>query len=52
MPVKTVVETVDPNTLTTEDKKKASEAVNLIKEKFNERIKGRTCANGIKNGRI
>ena len=46
-PGKKVVEGVDPETLTEEEKKEALDAVNLIKEKIGE-IKGQTCANGSK----
>ena len=45
-PGKPVVKPIDPNTLTREEKYKAMEAVNLIKEKRCGKIKGRMCANG------
>ena len=41
-----VVGPIDPTILTQEDKIRAMEAVNLIKEKRCGKIKGRTCANG------
>jgi hypothetical protein len=44
-PGKPVVGPADPNTLTSLEIKSALEAVNLIKEKRDGRIKGRTCAN-------
>ena len=44
---KPVVIPIDPKLLTPENKKKALDAVDLIKEK-REIIKGRTCANGSK----
>ena len=43
---KPVVIPIDPKTLTPEDKKKALNAVNLIEEKRDGRIKGRTCGDG------
>ena len=48
---KPVVEPIDPKTLSFQDKKKALDAVNLIEEKRDGRIKGRTCANGSKQQR-
>ena len=45
-PGKPVVEPIDPTTLTKDEKQRAMEAVNLIKEKRCGKIKGRTCANG------
>ena len=39
---------IDPDILTPEEKKQALEAVNLIKEKRDGKVKGRTCANGKK----
>ena len=46
MPGKPVIGPIDPTTLTRNDIKKALEAVNLIKQKRNGTIKGRSCANG------
>ena len=43
---KPVVKPVDPNNLTTEDKNKVLEAVNLIKEKRDGIVKGRICKSG------
>ena len=40
--------TIDPDILSTEDKAKALNAVNLIKQKRNGTIKGRTCNDGSK----
>ena len=48
MPGKPVFGTIDPATLTNEEKRRALEAVNLIKMKRSGEIKGRTCANGSK----
>eukprot|EP00957_Ditylum_brightwellii_P031893 2418451-Ditylum_brightwellii.AAC.1 len=45
---KHVVEPIDADLLTADDKKKALDAVNLIEEKRDGRIKGQTCANGSK----
>ena len=45
---KPVVIPIDPSTLSYDDKKKALDAVNLISEKCDGTIKGRTCANGSK----
>ena len=45
---KLVVIPTDPNVLTSEEKNRALEAVNLIKEKRDGNPKGRTCANGKK----
>ena len=45
-PGKPVVRPVDASTLTSDEKRKAMPAVNLIKEKWNGEIKGRTCADG------
>jgi hypothetical protein len=45
---KPVFGTVNPSTLSWEDKKRALEAVNLIKKKRCGKIKGRTCTNGSK----
>ena len=46
VPGKPVVRPVDAATLSPMEKKKALPAVNLIKEKFNGELKGRTCADG------
>ena len=43
-----VVEEVDPDTLSKEDKIKALDVVNLIELKRDGAIKGRSCANGSK----
>ena len=48
MPGKTVVTAINPKTLSAEDKAKSLNAVNIIKQKRDGTIKGRTCANGIK----
>eukprot|EP00957_Ditylum_brightwellii_P185497 14123501-Ditylum_brightwellii.AAC.1 len=40
-----VVEPIDADLLTADDKKKALDTVNLIEEKRDGRIKGQTCAN-------
>ena len=45
---KPFVTTIYPDKLYLEDKRKALEAVNLIKEKRHLEIKGRTCADGRK----
>eukprot|EP00957_Ditylum_brightwellii_P025086 1898722-Ditylum_brightwellii.AAC.1 len=45
---KPVVEPIDADLLTADDKKKDLDAVNLIEEKRDGRIKGQTCANGSK----
>ena len=46
VPGKPVVAPTDVNTLTPSEKKKALRAVNLIKEKREGKLKGRTCVNG------
>ena len=46
VPGKPVVEPTDASTLTDTEKKKALRAVNLIKEKWNGDIKGRSCVDG------
>eukprot|EP00555_Chaetoceros_dichaeta_P000372 CAMPEP_0198279726 /NCGR_PEP_ID=MMETSP1447-20131203/67080_1 /TAXON_ID=420782 /ORGANISM="Chaetoceros dichaeta, Strain CCMP1751" /LENGTH=424 /DNA_ID=CAMNT_0043974931 /DNA_START=1086 /DNA_END=2357 /DNA_ORIENTATION=+ len=46
VPGKPVVGAVDASTLTRQEKMKAMPAVNLIKEKWDGVIKGRTCADG------
>lgn len=46
VPGKPVLGPIDPDTLTPADRQQALEAVNLIKEKRDGKIKGRTCANG------
>jgi hypothetical protein len=51
VPGKPVFGKQDANELTIEEKKRALEAVNLIKEKRSGVIKGRTCANGSKQKR-
>ena len=43
---------IDLDTLYFEDKSKALEAVNMIKEKICGKIKGRACADGIKQKKI
>ena len=48
VPGKPVVRPIDAATLSPIEKKKALPAVNLIKEKFNGELKGRTCADGSK----
>jgi len=48
MPGKRAVCPIDPDSLTKDQKSMALEAVNLIQEKRDGRIKGRTCANGAK----
>eukprot|EP00957_Ditylum_brightwellii_P029212 2208022-Ditylum_brightwellii.AAC.1 len=45
---KPVVVPIDTHLLSDDDKQKALDAVNLIKEKREKSIKGRTCANGSK----
>ena len=45
---KPVVTPMNPDLLTKEEKAQALEAVNLIKEKRDGMLKGRTCANGKK----
>ena len=51
MPGKPVFGCIDAKSLTREEKRKALEAVNLIKKKRCGKIKGRTCANGSKQKR-
>ena len=48
MPRKPGIAAVNPDDISQEVKNRALEAVNLIKEKRNGKIKGRTCANGAK----
>lgn len=48
MPGKPVIAPIHPSKLSEASKKKAMNAVNLIKEKRNTDIKGRACANGSK----
>ena len=48
MPGKRVLRAIDPDLMSTEDKKKALNAINLIKKKRDGTIKGRTCADGSK----
>ena len=43
---------LDPYKLTTQEKREALEAVNLIKEKRCGKLKGRTCANGARQRRF
>ena len=43
-----VVVPISPDSISSDDKKKALEVVNLIKEKRDGKIEGRTCANGAK----
>ena len=45
-PVKPVVKPIHAETLTSEERASVMEAVNLIKEKRNGVVKGRTCADG------
>ena len=51
MPGKKVVTAINPDTLSSEDKAKSINAVNLIKQKRDGTIKGRTCADGSKQRR-
>ena len=52
MPGNPVIEAIDPNLLTEEDKKKYTlEAVTVIKRKRCGKIKGRTCVDGSKERR-
>ena len=51
MPGKPVFGCIDPTTITREEKRRALEAVNLIKKKRCGKIKGRTCADGSKQKR-
>ena len=46
VPGKSVLGPVDASTLTFDEKRKAMPTINLIKEKWNGVIKGRTCADG------
>ena len=48
MPGKRVLRALDPDLMSMEDKRKALNAINLIKEKRDGTIKGRTCADGSK----
>ena len=48
IPGKSVLHALDPDMMTSEDKKKALNTINLIKENQDETIKGRTCADGSK----
>ena len=43
-----MVTPIEYDTLSEQDKKEALEAVNLIKEKRDGSLKGRSCANGAK----
>ena len=49
---KRVVMPIEYKTLSTKQKKEALDAVNLIKEKRDGRLKGRSCANGAKQRRF
>lgn len=49
---KPVICLVDPSILTDDEKRKAMHAVNLIKEKRDFEIKGRTCADGSKQKNV
>ena len=51
MPGKKVVTAINPDTLYAEDKAKSLDEVNLIKQKRDVTIKGRTCAVGSKQKR-
>ena len=51
MPGKLVFSCIDPNDITTEERRRALEAVNLIKKKRCGKMKRRTCANGKKQKR-
>ena len=46
MPGKQVIMAIDPDMLSLEQKRRALNAVNLIKQKIDGSIKGRTCADG------
>ena len=48
MPGKKVVAEINPYVLSISEKQNMLDAVNLIKKKIDETIKGRTCANGSK----
>ena len=48
VPGKPVVAPVDASSLTNLEKSQALQAVNLIKEKYNGDLKGKTCADGSK----
>ena len=48
IPGKKVVTAINPDTLSAEDKAKSLNAVNIIKQKRDGTIKGRTCADGSK----
>lgn len=51
MPGKPVFEYIDPTEITSKDRKKVLEAVNLTKKEKCGKIKGRVCANGSKQKR-
>ena len=51
-PGKPVVEPISPDSITEKEEKEALEAVNLIKEKRNGDVKGRTCADGSRQRRF
>ena len=48
----TVLEIVEPDPLTSEQKCKAMRAVNMIKQKRNLKLKGKMCANGAPHGKF
>jgi len=52
VPGKPVFGYIDPSTITNQEKRRALEAVNLIKKKRCGKIKGRTCADGSKQKRF
>ena len=47
-----MVEPVTHNSLTPKEKKEALEAINLIKDKRDGSLKGRSCANGVEQRRF
>ena len=51
IPGKKVVTAINPDTLSAKDKAKSLNAVNIIKQKLDGTIKGRTCDNGSKQKR-
>ena len=48
IPGKRVLRALDPDMMSSEEKKKALNAINLIKKKQDGTIKGKTCADGSK----
>ena len=46
IPGKRVLRAIDPDTMSSEEKKKALNAINIIKKKRDVTIKGRTCTDG------